>query len=65
MSDLLLDLGDVIVRVLEVDLFDGDNLLRRDVHALVDDAEGASAELLEDGVLAGGIGVGQERHLRG
>jgi hypothetical protein len=52
MSNLLLYLSDIIVRILEVDLFYGDYLLGIIMDGLVDGAKAARAELLKEGILA-------------
>lgn len=52
MCDLMLNLLNIIVRVLEIDLFDGHDLLRRYVYRSVHDTETAGADLFEDAVLS-------------
>jgi len=55
MSDLLLDLADIVIAVFEVDLLDGYDLAGLVVDCFVHRPERACAELLEEGVLLGEI----------
>ena len=51
MCDLMLNLLNIIVRVLEIDLLDGHDLLRRYVYRSAYDTETAGPDLLKKAVL--------------
>ena len=55
MCNLLLYLANVIVRVLQVDLFDGNDLFRLIVDGFIDGSKTAGPEFLQEGILTGRV----------
>lgn len=59
MSNLLLDFSNIVIRILEIDLFNGDDLSGIVVNGLEHCAEATGAELLEKGIVTCWVASGQ------